>query len=274
MTSTLLLKEVDRICQKHKIKYFLFAGTLLGCVREKDYISWDDDADIAFLRPDYETFIRIAPSCLSDEFELVLPNQTGKFYDMIVKLTYKKSQLHNLREEDSFYHQKYSRISLDLYILDPASPSKLGFFFQCFTLKTLYGMMMRYRYRILWNEYPFSQRCQILFLSWLGSFFPLPTLMRWYDTISRKNESHIKNCLFLFASNSILQKIHTRYRKESFSKTIPGKLGNSIFQIPIGYDDILRQRYRFYMIPTKEVFSISHAVSNEVKVWDQDERPD
>ena len=209
---------------------------------------------------------------LKEKFELVLPNQTGKFYDMIAKLTYKKSQLHNLREEDSFYHQKYSRISLDLYILDPASPSKLGFFFQCFTLKTLYGMMMRYR--IFWNEYPFSQRCQILFLSWLGSFFPLPTLMRWYDTISRKNESHIKNCLFLFASNSILQKIHTRYRKESFSKTIPGKLGNSIFQIPIGYDDILRQRYRFYMIPTKEVFSISHAVSNEVKVWDQDERPD
>ena len=75
MTSTLLLKEVDRICQKNGIQYFLFAGTLLGCVREKDYILWDDDADIAFLRPDYEAFIRIAPSCLSDEFELVLPGQ-------------------------------------------------------------------------------------------------------------------------------------------------------------------------------------------------------
>ena len=274
MTSTLLLKEVDRICQKNGIQYFLFAGTLLGCVREKDYILWDDDADIAFLRPDYEAFIRIAPSCLSVEFELVLPNQTGKFYDMIAKLTYKKSQLHNLCEEDSFYQKKYSRISLDLYILDPASPSRIGFFLQCFTLKALYGMMMQYRYHICWKEYSLFQRCQIMLLSRLGKLFPLSSLMYWYDRISRGYEKHIEECPFLFTSNSILPKLNTRYRKESFSETLLGKLNKSAFPIPIGYDHILRQRYGHYMTPEKESCSTAHATENEVKVWGQNGIPD
>mgnify|MGYP005757425893 CR=1 FL=1 len=266
ITNTLLLKEVDRICHQHNIQYFLFAGTLLGCVREKNYISWDDDADIGFLRSDYEAFIQIAPDYLSDEFELVLPTQTGRFYDMIAKLTYKSSQLHNPRKEDDFYEGKYSRISLDLYIIDSACPSKSGFFGQCFALKTIYGMMMRYRYQICWDEYSFVERCQIRVLTTFGKLFPLSKLMRWYNTISKLYDGRIPDSPFVFTSNSILPKLQTRYQKESFSGTIPGKLGDTIFQIPIGFDDILRQRYGLYMIPHKEIFSTAHASENEVEV--------
>jgi lipopolysaccharide cholinephosphotransferase len=51
-----MLIEVDRICRKCNIKYNIIAGTLLGSVRHKGYIPWDDDADVAFLRPEYEKF--------------------------------------------------------------------------------------------------------------------------------------------------------------------------------------------------------------------------
>ena len=54
-----MLEEVDRICKKCGIKYNIIAGTLLRAVRHGGYIPWDDDADIAMLRPEYERF-RIA----------------------------------------------------------------------------------------------------------------------------------------------------------------------------------------------------------------------
>lgn len=51
-----MLVEVDRICRKCGIHYNIFCGTLLGAVRHGGYIPWDDDADVAFLRPEYEKF--------------------------------------------------------------------------------------------------------------------------------------------------------------------------------------------------------------------------
>lgn len=49
-----LLSELDRVCKKHGLKYFLWAGSLLGAVRHQGFIPWDDDMDVAMLRDDYD----------------------------------------------------------------------------------------------------------------------------------------------------------------------------------------------------------------------------
>lgn len=66
-----VLKEVKRICDKHGIKYFLISGTLIGAIRHKGFIPWDDDIDIGMLRSEYERFIEIAPKEMGSDFYLL-----------------------------------------------------------------------------------------------------------------------------------------------------------------------------------------------------------
>ena len=55
-----VLKDVERVCQKYNLDYFADWGTLLGTIRHKGFVPWDDDMDICMRREDYMRFIAVA----------------------------------------------------------------------------------------------------------------------------------------------------------------------------------------------------------------------
>lgn len=65
-----IIKEIDRICQNNSIRYFASFGTLLGAVRHKGFIPWDDDVDLMMPRADYNKFLEVAPKELQDPYFL------------------------------------------------------------------------------------------------------------------------------------------------------------------------------------------------------------
>lgn len=66
-----LLNELDRICKKHNIPYFLAEGTLLGAIRHQGFIPWDDDVDVAILRQHAAALRAACDRELDDAYELV-----------------------------------------------------------------------------------------------------------------------------------------------------------------------------------------------------------
>ena len=83
-----IMLEIDRICKKYSLRYLLDGGTLLGAVRHKGFIPWDDDADVMMPRDDYERFVEVSEKemrspfvfqCLDNTKEY--PYNFGKVFD-------------------------------------------------------------------------------------------------------------------------------------------------------------------------------------------------
>ena len=98
-----ILEEIDRICKKHQIGYWLDGGTLLGAVRHGGFIPWDDDIDIAMRQEDLDRFVSVAPSELREGLFLQTPQIEPQSKEPIVKV----------RDLNSFYVEGSDNFAAD-----------------------------------------------------------------------------------------------------------------------------------------------------------------
>lgn len=109
---------VDEICKKHNIKWFIEGGTLLGAIRHKGYIPWDDDLDITMLREDYDKFNEIVRKELPQKYVwLHHNNEEEPRYHYFTRITNSHELMFD-KEHLEKYHQCPYVVGIDIFPLD------------------------------------------------------------------------------------------------------------------------------------------------------------
>lgn len=109
------LEVLRDVCSKLDVKFFAYGGTLIGAVRHKGFVPWDDDLDVGMLRVDYDKFVSEASKHLPNEYELQTPyNTPGTPYP------YTKLRLKGTKYVEYGYHRLNIEqgIYVDIYPID------------------------------------------------------------------------------------------------------------------------------------------------------------
>lgn len=125
-----IVDEIVRICDMENITYYISGGTFIGAVRHGGFIPWDDDADIAMPRDQFERFMEVAPKFLKKNFELKYYKNDGKFPYYIPKVVDKTVKL----VDHSSTKEKIIPCWVDIFPLDGMPKSKIAFKLHAFRL--------------------------------------------------------------------------------------------------------------------------------------------
>lgn len=248
----LLLAEVDRVCAKHGLQYFLVFGGLLGVLRYGDIIPWDDDIDIAMTRADYERFKAIAPKEFGADFALLDCSAIGKdaFLDFLCRVLYKKEKVPvNVFQKVSGRCRKEieNHLALDIYLLDNASDHAYFHKLHMLLVRGVYGLGMGHRTYLHQEEYARRDRMtrlSVCLLPALGRWIPLPWIFWLHNRVSTLVKN--KETKDYFMSNGFLPFIHTRYSKAWFGADRRVKLGDMEVSAPVEMEAYLKRAYYDY----------------------------
>lgn len=174
-----LLQEADRICRKCGIHYNMVGGTMLGAIRHGGYIPWDDDADLGFLRREYEKFREACKTELDTEkyyFQEI--RDTEGYRWGYGKLRKKGTQFVRLGQEFMPYEQG---VFIDLFPMDNVPDNKVLrkiHFLNCFLLR-----------KFLWSEVGWrtEKNNAIRILYGIMRLIPRNALIKWYEFLVRAN---------------------------------------------------------------------------------------
>lgn len=252
-----LLQEFDRVCKKLNIPYFLFAGSLLGAVRHRDFIPWDDDLDVVLLRRDYERFFREAPAVLDREKFFLQQEFTDHWPMFFSKLRLNNTTcLEKYHPRDKACHQG---VYMDIFPCDQGFNSaplrKLQFY--CSKVVIAKGLYSRGYDNLNGKKKLFMAVCRCL---------PRAPFLRIVKG-PKKQTGYLHS--FLGAASKFSRSV---YPAACFEKTELLPFRDGLYPAPGDYDRLLTILYGDYMVlpPEEERKSKEHAFLVDLTCsWEQ-----
>ena len=213
-----MLKEFDQVCTAHGIAYYINYGTLLGAIRHKGFIPWDNDVDVIMKRDEMRK-LQLVQNEFSDLYYWLSPDMLGRnrYYDSVHRLGYKNAYIaHVDGAVDKFYLNYYNGIHLDMFFVDRTYDDFKGKA-QRFELAVLYGLMNAYRHKSFFADYDKRMSFCNMILRFFGRMIPLSLLQRRVKSVAMRFNQDV-NAPYYFISNCALSKLSLLFPKAVFDK--------------------------------------------------------
>lgn len=274
-----ILVEVAEYCEANDIRYFLAYGTLIGAIRHKGFIPWDDDIDIQMPRPDYERFTReFNKSEHRRNLRAIVPTDSDAKHTFV-----KVCDMDTLKIEGGLKYEdgKYLGVDVDVFPLD-GLPEDMEEYRKCFRMKK--KLALRYlmiQYQMYTEDLKFNGIGVLKFAKRLGMVvvgrvcgavsgkwkraYLLDQMQKLEMEVPYETAAMVgTNCC---APDELFD---DRHRKNCYNSYVRAEFEDYSFRIPAGYDEIMRKQYGDYMTPPPTPQQITHhanRVFEKREVW-------
>lgn len=206
------LRDIVAICNRHGIKYNMMCGTLLGTVRHKGFIPWDDDVDLLMTREEFEKFRKVYPKECDKRFEL----------------TYLNTWTPRVMNSNPELAEAFT----DFFILDFVPPEGLARRLWFLKLHVLQGMLKR---NVDYSRFSWKNRILLMGTHILGLPFSVERKTRWYERVSTKYHSGNDLCM----SNGAFELMMHIWHPDQFAELIEAQFEDVTVTIPKKWDEVL-----------------------------------
>lgn len=245
-----ILIHFREFCKANNISFFLSNGTLLGAVKYRGFIPWDDDIDVLVPRDDYERLVKLYTD--SDKYKLFSPQRTEKFGYPFAKL----SDMTTRKKESDIDNGISMGVDIDIFPIDAWDDD-----FEVAkkeVKKVSFCMMLLFysKSRSLYSKNFFKKLIEFLLLyvcRVLGNKFFIKKIDR--IAISHNTKNKFSGCKSwpVYGEREIIP-------AEAFSKAVDVTFEGESFPAPIGYDIYLRSLYgNYHQDPPKEAQKTHHS---------------
>lgn len=247
-----VLREVIRVLDELDIPYYMQGGTMLGAIRHKGFIPWDDDVDLGIPRADYERLLEQVSARLPEDLELRTYDDETDHHYYFARIVDKRYQIRRMGSLE----ERLENIWVDLFPLDGMPDGALARQWHKFRL-----LMTRLKFHLSCFEKvnikrpgrPLVERIiiKIAMITRVGKWFDTRKQLDKMDRLLKKYPPENSKWLVNFTGQTSY-KFNEMFRKEVYGEKTCYPFEDLRLAGPEQYDVYLRSLYGDYMIPPKE----------------------
>lgn len=241
-----ITEEIVRICENHELAYTLAGGTLLGAIRHRGFIPWDDDIDLNMPRRDYDRLLEILPNELKKPYVLQTPVTDPGRCSTFAQIRNPQTtgiDPYWARVERSRFNMG---IGVDIFPIDGV-PNGLFAWMRTFLFVNVSQWILKWAYFTgRCTKYIAVRKLMACPLAWIIGRERLWRIREWGYALNKMEKC--KQCgEFSFQPRSN----RTRWSPNCYEKylTVPFEYLN--LKVPVGYDEILTAKYGDWHKPSK-----------------------